>query len=100
MIDLPTREQLSQMDLNDHITRDYHAELQRMGRASLFFFAKYLFGRSGLNRRAHLPLCNFAQKVIVTPGGFGVGEDPRATGKSNAITIPGPAWILIQDEAE
>ncbi len=97
---LPTAEQLASLDKGDHITRDYQRELARMGRASLFFFARYLFGRTGLNTRAHVPLCNAAQKIIVTPNALGVFEDPRATGKSNAITIPGPAWCLIQDPAE
>lgn len=94
---LPTAEQLSGLDLKDHITLDYHRELKRLARASLFFFAKYIFGCSGLNDRAHLSLCNAAQRVIVTPHAFGVFEDPRATGKSHAITIPGPAWCLVQD---
>src|SRR3990167_3789635 len=97
---LPTPEQLALLDKSDHVTRDYQAELARMGRASLYFFARYLFGRTGLNQRAHLPLCNAAQKIIVTPNALGVFEDPRATGKSNAITIPGPAWCLIQDAKE
>lgn len=100
MITLPKPEELSRLDLHDPITRDWVREMRRMARASLFFFAKYVFGHTGLNERAHKSLCDFAQSVIVAPNGFGVCEDPRGTGKSNAVTIPGPAWCLIQDPKE
>lgn len=101
-MNLPTPEQLATLKANptDHITLDYQRMLRRLGRASFYFFSKYLFGRTGLNDRAHHALSQFVQKVIVTPNGFGVAEDPRGTGKSWAITIPGPAWCLIQDPKE
>lgn len=97
---LPTPEQLAGLDPDDHITRDYQTEFARMARASLFFFARYIFGCTGLNERAHKSLCDFAAHIIRTPKAFGVCEDPRGTGKSHAVTIPGPAWALIQDPAE
>lgn len=99
-MNLPTPEQIAGLDDSDHVTAAYKEELIRRARANLFFFAKYCFGRHGLNERAHRPLCDAAQDIIVKPNAFGVFEDPRATGKSNAITIPGPAWCLIQDEKE
>lgn len=101
-MNLPTPAELANLTANptDHITVDYQRELRRLGRASLYFFSKYLFGRTGLNDVCHAALANFAQSVIVKPNGFGIAEDPRGTGKSWAITIPGPAWCLIQDAKE
>lgn len=97
---LPTAADIPSLDPNDHITVDLRDKLRAYGRANLFFFARYIFGRTGLTERTHKPLCDAAQSVIRTPNGFGVFEDPRATGKSHAITIPGAAWCLIQDPEE
>jgi len=99
-MNLPKPSEIASLSPTDHITRDLRAEVARRGRASLFFFAKYLFGRTGLNERAHQALCGFCQQVILRPNSLGVGEDPRGSGKSNAITIPAVAWCLIQDPAE
>lgn len=97
---LPTPAELAALSPHDHISIDYRREVARMGRASLFFFSKYLFGRTGLNNRAHRSFCDFAQQVILTPNALGVAEDPRGSGKSNGSTIPIPAWCFIQDPEE
>lgn len=77
------------------------ALLREAGFVSLWFYLKYILGASGpydkLNEGVHLAMCNFRQRVAITPGIKAGVFTPRSLFKSTINTHGACTWELLRD---
>lgn len=79
------------------LDEEFRLEVQSFVNASLFFFCKYILGFLELDEKVHGASCGFTQKVLQTPDGFGLLEDPRGHFKSSTSTIGGGLHPVFSD---
>lgn len=86
---------------NFQLTAEVLQVLRQAGYVNLFFLVKYIWGVDGeydrLTEELHLPLCNFVQSIVTTPGGRGFVVMPRGHGKSKGGTEGGSGFTLLRD---
>lgn len=63
----------------------------------LWFISREMIGNTRLVEKIHKPVLRWVQQILKTPDGIGAVRDPRASGKTDGITIAVPFWALAAD---
>lgn len=88
------------MEIHPQGTDDLRSRLieidKRLGKESLYYFAKKILGYSKMERKPHGDVCEYAQSILNTHR-FGLDLEPRGTFKTTQFSQALPIFALQQN---